>query len=86
MVLGRGAIIVVSSFGAQAFLALLTEVAAAPLGCLIDAAVIASATDEVRVWMQLQLWGSKGLGQRRRVRPTVQFWCSIAWVGLLPGA
>lgn len=45
---GRGLIALVAGYGLQLFLALLTESAAAPLGVVIDAAVMASATDEVR--------------------------------------
>ena len=44
---GRGLIAVSTGYGIQVFLALLTEAVAAPMGAITDAAVMASATDEV---------------------------------------
>ncbi len=55
---GRGLVAVVTGYGIQVFLALLTEAVAAPMGAITDAAVMAAATDEVR-WAGdvSEVWG-----------------------------
>ncbi|GAB4815579.1 hypothetical protein N2152v2_002625 [Parachlorella kessleri] len=58
---GRGLIAVVTGYGIQVFLALLTEAVAAPMGAITDAAVMAAATDEGGYGRQ-RMWASIGWG------------------------